>query len=405
MDGVRATRRLSALLLLGAIGLCGLVLASLSPSRAGRAGPSWSTGVGAGAVIEAGAAEPDRKSAASAAGAPPDWQLVAKTPGGARAHTAAELTDVLVAEFTKPPRSQNLATVAALRMLLGEKSEAEILEAAAALLECRAGRAALVASTLALGVLRAEGRRITDDEAYAIVGETAARILAESVAEPGDVLLVSIGMPAGRILAAIGSPRAAQVILDCSSGFHGPTTGLLADILNPASVPLLSQAIVSRTEVNQVMIAAALSRTAEGRAELRRLLDPAGGFHWAEHASAKVAAMRILATGFREDRDLSAIDAVLRARPDVLAVVTGAMAQHGKENPLSDAGLLLPTKTEQAAAIVGFLAGQEGSAIEPSLLAILGRFPERIVDPLLPRLEAARPGMRDRVVAARTPAK
>ena len=127
----------------------------------------------AGRVIEAGAAEPDRKSAASAAGAPPDWQLVAKTPGGARAHTAAELTDVLVAEFTKPPRSQNLATVAALRMLLGEKSEAEILEAAAALLECRAGRAALVASTLALGVLRAEGRRITESLDFVPAGEGA----------------------------------------------------------------------------------------------------------------------------------------------------------------------------------------------------------------------------------------
>jgi hypothetical protein len=229
-------------------------------------------------------------------------------------------------------------------------------------------------------------------------------MLAEVVASPGDVLVEGNGRIAGEILAAIGSPRATEALL--RHVWHGSTvTDPVANIRNPASVPLLFEAIVTRTDVKPARAALALSKSARGRTELRRLLDPAGGFGWAGQAEARVAVMLVLATHFREDRDLAAIDVALRERPDLADTVTGAMAQHGKGNPLSDAALALPTKTEQARAIVGFLAGHSGSALEPPLLAVLGRFPERIVDPLLPRLEAARPGARERVVAARTPAK
>ncbi len=401
MDGVRATRRLSALLLLGAIGLCGLVLASLSPSRAGRAGPSWSTGVGAGAVIEAGAAEPDRKSAASAAGAPPDWQLVAKTPGGARAHTAAELTAALVAEYLKDdPRGLHHANIGALRTLLLQKDEAEILGAAAALLDCGTEPAADAASRLAGDVLGRKGRKTTDDEAFAILGNAASRILE---APPGGADSPRIRLVAATTLASIGTPEATEVLLRTAKL---GSEEFLAWVRNPASVPLLSEALLSRRYPEPTVIAIGLSSTPEGRAELRRILDPAGGLNWTQHADAKVATLRAMATAFREADDLRALDAALRERPDVASLVTGAMARHGAAaDARSTANLMLPLKSDQARAIVAFLADREGSAIEPSLLAILGRFPERIVDPLLPRLEAARPGMRDRVVAARTPAK
>lgn len=401
----RRRSRLGVLLLLGAAAAIAIVAAGLSPSGPERAAPP-ARHEGGGADAETAAVKPD-------AGHPPagnaaaDWQRIANGPEGARAHTAAELTEALLAEVTKYHRSQDLAKIAALRDLLREKSEAEILAAAAALLECGSLRAGQVASVLALSVVGGERRRITDDEAYAILGDTAAHMLAEAVAEPGDVLVETNARIAGEILAAIGSPRATEVLLELASEVGRPMSDLVGNIRNPASVPVLLEAMVSRTGLDHVhvQIALALSKSADGRTELRRLLDPAGGFGWAGHAEARVAAMRILATHFREDRDLAAIDVALRERPDLVEIVTGAMAQHGKMAPLSDAALALPTKTEQAGAIVGFLAGHAGSALERSLLAILGRFPEQIVDPLLARLEAARPGMHDRVLAARSPAK
>ncbi|HEX5136378.1 MAG TPA: hypothetical protein VFY93_05360 [Planctomycetota bacterium] len=278
--------------------------------------------------------------------------------------------------------------------LLRERTEPEVLRAAAALLACGTTKAVQLAWSLVTGVLDDEHRTTTDGAVYAIVGKEATTIFETS----DDRTSFGRKWLAGDLLARIGTPEAIEALLRMLEGEDAEARQVMPGATNPASVPLLSRALVSTDSFAMGYIAAALGGTAEGRAELRRLLDPAAGFDWTRDGAAKVAAFSSLLGTFREAADLVALDTALRERPglakyleqlgnDAGGKVFGGVYVHAP-----------PTKSAQARAIVEFLPGHPGSPLEETLLALLGSFPERIVDPLLPRLDAAH---RERVEARR----
>jgi hypothetical protein len=365
--------RIALLLLLGGAVAVGAVVAARVPWRGGERAPV------VGRTGDALGAAPD-------ATAGPSGESVETALAARAGHPAREIAAALVAECgtDRPDREK----INELMTLLLERGDADVLRTAAALLESGTQKAVEVAWCLVFAVLDGDRRTITDDEAYALVGEAATRAFetgSSVVPNPPKLL-------AGGILARIGTPGAIATLLGVLD-IDPAAMQVIAQATNPASVPTLSSALTSGDGGH--FVAAALCATEEGRAELRRILDPASGFDWTRHATAKVAAFTALAAGFRKAEDLSAVDAALRQRPELAKLIPDPTRQ------LVDR-YAPPSKSAQARAIVGFLAGHEGSPLEDKLLAMLTGFPVRIVDPLLPRLDNVR---RERVVAARSTAK
>ncbi|HEX5136377.1 MAG TPA: hypothetical protein VFY93_05355 [Planctomycetota bacterium] len=251
-----------------------------------------------------------------------------------------------------------------------EQGERQRLAAADALLALGSRQAAEVAWELADSVLGTDMHAIADDDAYALVGQRAAGILLAGVdGERGAAC-------AGKILARIGTPAATDVFLRLA-GTGRPGAAWLACVDNPASVPRLAGTLAAPGRPGAWLVACALANSAEGRAELRRFLDP--GIDWALHADAKVAALAALAGRFREAADLDAIERAVVHRPTALPAAIAALRRASPPQAAAD-GALAAWNSERRSAIRAFLATHAGGAIEEAVRDILLANP----DPALP---------------------
>lgn len=193
---------------------------------------------------------------------------------------------------------------------------------------------------------------------------------------------------ASRILAVLGTSRATEILVKLVQA-KSPYALELRDMRH-GDVPQLVLGLVTpgADHFAATPLAEALGGTAEGRAELRRLLDPKSPFAWKEYGPAKGAAFAALTKKFQELEDLVAIESVLQQRPDMLDPIHTVLP-YSKKTP------------EQAEAVVAFLAEHEGAKIEDALLLALALLPQELGADAVTKLEAARPGARERVEAKR----
>ncbi len=301
------------------------------------------------------------------------------------AHTAGELTEIYLAALGE----ERMDDAHAIVELLARKPEKDVLASAARLVEDGRDLPMRAAARLAHLVLGKEPRTATPEECAALE-EAAATILANEVVTPeGDVMGVDDRKRrAASILAALGTPRATEVLIKLVQA-QSPYAHALRE-MRGGDVPQLALALVDpRTEhFAATPFAEALAGSAEGRAELRKLLDPKSPFGWKEHGPAKGAAFVALTNKFQELEDLVAIESALEQVPDLVDPCS-TMLPYSKKTP------------QQSEAIASFLAAREGARIEDALLLALALLPQESRDGLLPALEEKRPGTRERVESKR----
>lgn len=299
-------------------------------------------------------------------------------------HTAAELLDVYLEALVQ----EDMDSARALEGLIARKPDADVLSVAAKLLDNGMDIATRAAGTLAQGVLGKEPRTVTVEQCAALE-EVAAKILAREILTPEADLMGADDTKrrAAQVLAALGTPRATEALIKLVRG-RSPYALALRDT-RQGDVPQLALALLElrADHFDATPVAEALGGSAEGRAELRRLLDPKSPYGWQEHGPAKGAAFAALTNKFQDLDDLVAIESALQ-QVDMIDP-SNTMLPYSKKTP------------EQAEAIVQFLAEHEGARIEDALFLAVALLPPTLKEELVLKLDVARPGAWARVEAKR----